>query len=655
MTKNQNSNNKNEKSDYLRRKEEDFLNLGKTKNKRCPEPHHIVLSRFYELLDDYSNKHYVKVALKNMLNNDIKKKKTRINILQREIDFYNQLEADKIEDPEWKNKYNASDIKRAENINTITNTKEIEKLEDDIKYIKEWQKIPKEIPPNKSDEDNQIGNNDYLAIIKEFSNIYNGISNLVMPYLYNSTIEVPSFKNVDLLEGLAKELESKIGLCVESSTQEFYYNDGNGRFIPYTYDPILMSHIRQNTTFMKPNGANRQGTIINSKDLFEKLPQWISTSRTKNQDLVGFNNCFYNVPKGEIQHKEINIPLLPLRNTKTELYLDEKIDGGAMEHIFKECFTEEDREALLAYLGCCLYDKGYTQRQESIFLLSLGGLGKSTFVKALCEIFYSSGSQIVKKLSDEKFGLSMFADNDCIVVDEIQGANEDFVEILKTISTGGDLAVEKKNKDTINIPAEVVPRCWFVGNQFPKKVYESAGGEGVFRRILVITPKKSIVDLGYIWQDLITDECKQWLVQQATKTYVKLELDKKSKSIDVISPEEKMDRIEKCTYPEQYFIKKHFHITYDDVTGRPDERIDYVAVSDMHKFIYDEICDNMIEPTIRRDNDQTFIIELKKALGIESHMKAGRRDGRDVKLYGVEPTTEKANEYFDEIDGKGIL
>ena len=76
-----------------------------------------------------------------MLNNDIKKKKTRINILQREIDFYNQLEADKIEDPEWKNKYNASDIKRAENINTITNTKEIEKLEDDIKYIKSYNQL----------------------------------------------------------------------------------------------------------------------------------------------------------------------------------------------------------------------------------------------------------------------------------------------------------------------------------------------------------------------------------------------------------------------------------------------------------------------------------------------------------------------------------
>ena len=510
------------------------------------------------------------------------------------------------------------------------------------------------IPSNKSTENNQIGNNDYLTIIKEFTNIYHGISNLVLPFLYNSTILVPSFKNVDLLEGLSKELEQKLGLCVESSTQELYYNDGNGRFIPYQYDPVLMSHIRENTTFLKPNGATRKGTIINSKDLFEKVPQWVSSSRTKNQDLVGFNNCFYNIKEGKIENLEINIPLLPLRNTKTELYLDEKIDGGAMEDIFNQCFTEEDRDMLLAYLGCCLYDKGYTQRQESIFLLSIGGLGKSTFIKALCEIFYSTGSQIVKKLSDEKFGLSMFADNDCIVIDEIQGANQDFVEILKTISTGGDLAVEKKNKDTINIPAEVVPRCWFVGNQFPKKVYESAGGEGVFRRILVITPKKSIVDLGYIWKDLVTNECKQWLVQQATKKYIEMELDKSSKPIDIISPEEKMERIEKCTYPERYFIKKHFHITYDD-TGRVDQSIDYVAVSDMHKFIYDKICEDMIEPTIRKDNDQTFIIELKKALNIDSNMKAGYRDGYDVKLYGVEPSTPEADEFFDEIDGKCIL
>ena len=643
---------KNKKTDYQKRREKDFINLGKTKNKRCPEPYHIVLSHFYELLDNYTNKHYVKVALKDILNKDIKRNKKEIESLQNDIDFYYQVKEDMDTDiVEWKKKYNTSDIKRFDRIDPDFNCKEIERLENQINDIKEWQKIPKEIPSNRSNDENQIGNNDYLAIIKEFTNVYNGISNLVIPFFYKATIPVPSFKNSDLLEGLSRELEKKLGLCVESSTQEMYYNDGNGRFIPYQYDPVLMSHIRQNTTFIKPNETTRQGTIVNSKDLFEKIPQWVSASRTKNQNLVGFNNCFYNTEEGRTENLEINIPLLPLRNTKTELYLDEEIDGGAMEDIFNQCFTEEDRDMLLAYLGCCLYDKGYTQRQESIFVLSLGGLGKSTFIKALCEIFYSTGNQIVRKLSDEKFGLSMFADNDCIIVDEIQGANEDFVEILKTISTGGDLAVEKKNKDTINIPAEVVPRCWFVGNQFPKKVYESAGGEGVFRRILVITPIKSIVDLGYIWQDLVTDECKQWLVQQATKKYEELKLGESSKSIDIITPEEKMERIEKCTYPERYFIKKHFRMEYDE-RGHPDENIDDVTVNDMHKFIYDIICENMIEPTIRKDNDQSFIIELKKALNIDSNMRAGYRSGLDIRLYGVEPCSDSAKEFFENLGEK---
>ena len=52
------------------------------------------------------------------------------------------------------------------------------------------------------------------------------------------------------------------------------------------------------------------------------------------------------------------------------LLWDEEIEDNPMKEIFQKCFTEEDRKTLLAYIGCCLYDHGYTQRQESLFIMT---------------------------------------------------------------------------------------------------------------------------------------------------------------------------------------------------------------------------------------------------------------------------------------------
>ena len=179
-------------------------------------------------------------------------------------------------------------------------------------------------------------------------------------------------------------------------------------------------------------------------------------------------------------------------------------------------------------------------------------------MRAICEIFYTWESQLVTKLSDERFGFSMFADNDIVIVDEIQSAKKDFAEVLKNISTGSNMAIEKKGVDTINLPAKNVPRIIFIGNEFPKNLYYASAGEGVFRRMLCIIPTQRIQDCGFTWDDLTTQSSKQWLVQQATLEYIKQELNKQDKPIAAVSDAEKEARLEMCTYPEHHFIKKHF-------------------------------------------------------------------------------------------------
>lgn len=633
-------------------KRQEFNELNQTRTLTCPPKNHIIFNHFHELAEKYMNTAFIKAKILGDFNNQIKTLSKTIEELENDIDFYHKIEYKQKEcdkDPNLNYTPTKADQKRFDKIDVDKCTEEINKLSKKIKIIKKWKglllgkdKLLKSVPKYEKMEDNLL-----QQTIDEYMSIYNMVTNIRPANKFKADMYVSTFKINDMLPPLTQELEKQIGLCIEENTKEYYYSDGNGRFVPFENNTHIYRWITNGATFIKAkDDTRRSGMYITSSDLFEKVPKLVRTTRTKDPNLIGFNNCFYNIRDNKIEKLQANIPLLPLRNTKTELYLDENIDGGAMEDIFDQCFSDQDRKALLAYLGCCLYDKGYTQRQESAFLLSVGGIGKTTFIKAICEIFYSYATQIVKKLSDEKFGLSMFGDNDCIVIDEIQGANKDFVEILKIISTGANLAVEKKNKDTINIPAEKVPRCWFVGNQFPKEIYDECVGEGVARRILVIIPKKSIVELGYEWQDLIEDNCKQWLVQQATKVYKELELDKKSAPILCISTEEKMDRIEKCTYPERYFMKEHFEVVYDVESKGIDLKINYLPIQKVQEFIAKEISDNMIEATVRKDNYQTFLAESKKAFDFDGAIAQRFDDG--MHFVGIQPKTEKAKEEFKE-------
>lgn len=621
----------------------DFNSHSNERVNRFPGESHIVFDHLYELSDQYPNHAFLRKSIRKKIDHfkhikDLEIKECRENI--KALDEVIRLESagDSLKDvpKEILNLYESTTISDIED--------KIDMLEDDKKNIDSWKRVTKKMNHRTKKGTEELKNNLYYEIMTEFDKLYFFITNLKNIQTYKADVNIISDKKDDMLSGLAEELEKKLGLCEEPTTRTYYYNNGEGRLVPWEHNPNVLAQVQNGTTFIKHNRDStiqKKGRIISSPDLFEKVPNWVQKTQFKNQDLVGFNNTFYSISKRDVQMLDFDVPLLPLRNTKTELYLDENIDGGAMEHIFRECFEPEDAEALLCYLGCCLYDKGYTQRQESIFLLSKGETGKTTFIKAICEIFYNWQSQIVTKLSDAKFGLSMFGENDCIIIDEIQGANEDFAEILKTISTGSNLAIEKKNKNTINIPAEQVPRCWFIGNQFPKKMYDRFAGEGVFRRVLVIVPKASIKDLGYQWRDLITDNCKQWLVQQATKLYVKYNLDVEAKPIPTIPDGEKRNRIEKCTYPERYLIAKHFDVAYDE-HGKLD-KVESISYTQMHNFVHQCILNEMLEPTIKVGNAQTFSKTLKDALKVPDSYHAKTERG-EVIFEGIVPKSDLAME-----------
>ncbi len=633
---------------------DDFNGMERSIEMTFPGVDHPIFTRFFELANKYPNRTFIV----NELSKSIKDEKNLIDFeiktQQKNITIWEKCNTLALENPDtWQDE--VSDLESY--LYQVTTPEKLEskikKLEKDKKEVDKWFALKNNIKGSPIKNDVKVKNNLYYAIIDEFKRVFNFCKNVGGVTQYKASIKVDGFNKDDMYSALTRELERQVGLCEEPYTHNFFYSNGEGRLVPYELNRDFLRYINENTTFVKYGKKNKykSGNIINSKVLFNDIPLFCNKVQYRNPNLVGFNNCFYNVETGKIISLNPQAPILPLKNTKTELYLDAEIEDNPMKDIFETCFTEKDKRILLAYIGCALYDKGYTQRQESLYLMGKGGTGKTTLTRAICSIFYSVGHQLVTKLSDNnEFGFSMFADSDIVVIDEIQAAKKEFANKMKNISGGEALPVEKKHYDTISVPAENVPRVFLIGNNFSKKFYEESDAPGVKRRILIIIPTQPIQNCGYQWADLITDSCKQWLVHEATKEYMAQGLHKKSVPIgmledgkSIIDDEEKANRMTMCTYPEQYFIKKHFSVARLD-TGAIDnmETLDYEA---FHTFISKCIDDEMLEPTVKFGVAQSFIPHVKEALSLPQGYHTSMKSNHVV-FGGIVPKSNEAIEFI---------
>lgn len=622
----------------------------------CPPNNHPIFSHFYELCNNYPSRRLLIRGISDFIDEKKKEIDFELNKQKKNMDILKKCHIIQENNPiDWEDKLTDEEIF----LNKVTNESSIQKkinlLEQKRKGLFKWRMVKNDINSSLIKPDKEIKDQQYYEIMEEYKNVYNFVCNLKLLYNnYKPYVNIPKLSNKFLYSALALELSEHLGLCVEPVTHNFFYSDSKGRLVPYKENRPLLWYVQQNFTFvqqLKKKNKYYSGNIINSKDLFVNVPEFVSTVHYHNDDLIGFNNALFDIKTRNILPLHPYAPVLPLKNTKTELYLDKdengnviEIEDNPMKTIFYECFTERDRKAFLAYIGCCLYDKGYTQRQESLFLLSSGGTGKTTLIRAICEIFYSWESQLVTKVSDERFGFSLFADNDIVIIDEIQSAKKDFAEILKNISTGSNMVIEKKNVDTFNLPAKNVPRVIFIGNEFPRALYDASVGEGVFRRVLCITPTKPIQSCGFKWDDLISTASKQWIVQQATLEYINQNLDKEDKSIECVSDAEKKKRLEKCTYPEAYFLKEHFEVSYND-NGTIDHS-EVLYYDELRNFISNQINEHLLEKTIKESNEQTFIKTVKEALNIHTDYHT-KRDSNGIFFTGIVPKSDLAIEQLN--------
>lgn len=636
----------------------DFEAMQLTQRVIFPGANHPIFNRFFELANKYPNRDFIVTSLRkkvdekiNLINFEIKTQKHNIELINKCEEMIDKYPDTWEEEVDKKMAY----LYRVTTVDDIE--QKIEQLSKDIDEVNKWFVcLKKKIADKPSRTTAKVKNNLYYEIFNEFDRIYDFCINVGGVAQYKANIMVDSFNKDDLYSSLTRELEKQVGLCEEPYTHNFYYSNGEGRLIPYELNRQFLQYINENTTFIKYDGKKNQyksGNIINSKVLFNEIPLYCNKIQYRNPNLVGFNNCFYDIENNEVVKLNPQVPIMPLKNTKVELYLkdENEIERNPMQHIFEDCFTKEDARTILAYLGCALFDKGYTQRQESLFIMGKGGTGKTTFTKAICSIFYNVGHQLVGKFKDSnEFGLSVFADSDVVIVDEIQSAPKEFANKLKNISSSDALPVEKKHFDTISIPAENVPRMFLIGNNFSKRLYEESDSEGVRRRILIVIPTKPIQSLGYQWKQLIQPSCQQWLVQEAIEEYKKQCLHKKAIPIGsnpddaYITEGNKNKRLEMCVYPEQFFIKEHFEIAYiGDETIDNNELIKY---SDMFDFIKKCIDEHMVESTCKQSASNMFIGEVNKALKLDDHRT--RTINGEYYFTGIVPKSEEAIKYFNQ-------
>ena len=636
----------------------DFEAMQLTQRVIFPGANHPIFNRFFELANKYPNRDFIVTSLRKKVDEKINLIKFEIKTQKHNIELINKCEEmiDKYPDT-WEEEVDKK-MAYLYRVTTIDDIEQkIEQLNKDIDEVDKWFVCLKnKIDDKPSRTTAKVKNNLYYEIFNEFDRIYDFCINVGGVAQYKANIMVDSFNKDDLYSSLTRELEKQVGLCEEPYTHNFYYSNGEGRLIPYELNRQFLQYINENTTFIKYDGKKNQyksGNIINSKVLFNEIPLYCNKIQYRNPNLVGFNNCFYDIENNEVVKLNPQVPIMPLKNTKVELYLkdENEIERNPMQHIFEDCFTKEDARTILAYLGCALFDKGYTQRQESLFIMGKGGTGKTTFTKAICSIFYNVGHQLVGKFKDSnEFGLSVFADSDVVIVDEIQSAPKEFANKLKNISSSDALPVEKKHFDTISIPAENVPRMFLIGNNFSKRLYEESDSEGVRRRILIVIPTKPIQSLGYQWKQLIQPSCQQWLVQEAIEEYKKQCLHKKAIPIGsnpddaYITEGNKNKRLEMCVYPEQFFVKEHFEIAYiGDETIDNNELIKY---SDMFDFIKKCIDEHMVESTCKQSASNMFIGEVNKALKLDDHRT--RTINGEYYFTGIVPKSEEAIKYFNQ-------
>ena len=344
---------------------------------------------------------------------------------------------------------------------------------------------------------------DVRNIIRNKKRIESNYDNIIVndqPPIFYIHVKGPRKEDKIKIE-VCKILEKRLNLVKNPRDDMYYISDGQGKYIPfdestskYTYVPLREKFVLK---YSNKEGEQEE-ELIWSKNAFFKIAEQYGVQESEVEcDVVGFKNCYLNLKERKIYKLDYRFPHLAIKDLSTSFIYSHEMNGGALEVILNECFTDQDRDILFQYFGRALFEQGYKQSQDVVFFLGAGEMGKTTFINSLAQIFKNVSLIEANKFDvDNQFAFAEIPGSDFVIIDEIQSMKNKgkFTEKIKQF-TGGSatIPIERKNKNVFQLPAEYIPRIIGIGNELPDTVYEKFAGKGVIRRFCIIFAKRSIL------------------------------------------------------------------------------------------------------------------------------------------------------------------
>lgn len=649
---------------------------------KFPGVNHFVFNYLFELINDYPDKKYIQDLINEWIDNKLEPLEKLSHTDEDNLEIFTQIDELIREEKNngapgilaQKRVFSNEEYKgykaqwRAYNKNRLKHQQQTHQHQEEIKLLNNWKDIPNHIDTTNTYDLQFQDEVKIKNIMNELEECYEDIKNNVS---FNNFHIICETKNKDTRLGeITNALEQQLHLSFDDSTQIAYVSDGRGRMqiLDKGNENNIYATIQKGIYCMaetKDNIMTQPAIWFNKKDLFELVPRYIKRTIRPDKTIVGFNNGFFNAKNyntvadvlkhGQVEKLDAKYPRLPFKNTNTSLVLADFDTKPPIAQVLETCFTKKDQDLILGYLGCALYDIGFSQHQELLYIMGLGGVGKSTFARALCGFFNRVENIGADKISVKNdFGFAQLVKADFFIIDELTVADDSFTEKIKEITGGGDIPIEQKHIDAYSLAVDQIPRCIILGNNLPPNIYKKAESPGILRRIIPIIPIKNFLDCGYLAEDLNTEECKEWLVQQATLKYIELKWHKDQVPIisnhkqgeGILTADEIMDRLFRLTYPEQYMLDKHFEIQYID-----DNQIDVdvgVYSKDLYTFINKEIKQAILEPTIS-SNLINWETEVQKAFELKTTTFSTRRNNKTY-YCGIVPKSDKAIEFFADME-----
>jgi energy-coupling factor transporter ATP-binding protein EcfA2 len=350
------------------------------------------------------------------------------------------------------------------------------------------------------------------------------------------------------LSGRSKKLLSKaMGL-----KYDIIKDDLSGNLLikeGYGYKPIsdFMYHYLLNELI----GNNYNLTLVQSQN----ISGYEARYQTPDKELIIFKNGILN------KKQFIEKPTKAVYSIyQTSFNWNPKAKGDHILPALKEMLGDQIDD-FLKFIGYC-FTPG-NPNQVIGFLIGKKGAGKSTLAKIIQTIIPRYSNVSLQSIAKEDFHVpSLYCKSINIVDDTLTTPIHD-VAPINTLSSGGSIRINAKNKEPFEATPDTLPKCLIIGNAAPLIRDPS---EAIYDRVIIFETisnyrhnENEIIDFG----STLTDEDYEWLLYNAITKF------RKSPKTLRGGGKKVMERYELLSNPLKFVINKTYFLDVDHTNITP--------------------------------------------------------------------------------------